>query len=410
VAIQLDCFVASLLAMTPPMTDLLRSFRNLFVSLQLTVALLILSLILVFVATLDQVNLGIWAVQAKYFRSFAVLWNVPHTDISLPVFPGGYFIGGLLLINLVCAHVYRFSLGWRKSGIQLAHSGLILLLVGELLTGLLAKESFMRLDQGETKQYSDSFTYSELVLIDHSDAELDTVVAIPEALVADKKSIQHPRLPFQVTVKDYYPNVTVQMRNQSAAAAAAAPSPVTAGLGVQAAMIPLAITYKPDERNIPGAYVGITSPEGPLGIWLVSPLLGLPQTFQHAGKTWEIALRSQRHYKPFAVTLLKFSHDRYPGTEIPKNFSSRVRVRSDDGTEDRETLIFMNNPLRYGGYTFYQAGFDNNDTTTVLQVVRNPGWVLPYVACVMMGLGLIIQFGFSLTGFFRKRTAATSGT
>jgi hypothetical protein len=68
----------------------------------------------------------------------------------------------------------------------------------------------------------------------------------------------------------------------------------------------------------------------------------------------------------------------------------------------------MNNPLRYGGYTFYQAGYENNDQTSILQVVRNPGWLIPYVSCIMMGLGLCIQFGFHLTGFIRKRSAVAA--
>jgi len=389
------------------MRPLYQHLKSFFVSLQLTVALLILSLILVFVATLDQVNLGIWAVQAKYFHSFFVLWHVPDTSYSLPVFPGGYLIGGLLLCNLLAAHIYRFSLTWKKSGIQLAHAGLILLLLGELFTGLLAKESFMRIDQGATRQYSESFQANELVLIDHSDPKFDEVVAIPEAVLADKKSVQHPKLPFAVTIKDYYPNINLQMRG---GAAGASPSPATAGIGAQLMLIPLPVTYKPDERNIPGAYVEITSPEGPLGTWLVSPHLGMQQTFQYAGKTWEVALRSQRHYYPFSLSLQKFSHDKYAGTDIPKNFSSRVRIQSDDGHVDREVLIYMNNPLRYEGMTFYQAGFEKNDMTTVLQVVHNPSWALPYIACVMMGLGLVIQFSFSLAGFFRKRSAVAAAT
>lgn len=390
------------------MNDTARQFRDFFVSLQLTVALLFLSLILVFVATLDQVNLGIWAVQEKYFRSFAVLWNVPGTHVALPVFPGGYFIGGLLLINLVAAHVYRFSLTWKKSGIQLAHAGIILLLLGELLTGLVQQESFMRLDQGETKAYSENFQENELVLIDHSDPQFDTVVSLPEALLADRGSVQHPRLPFRVIVRDFYPNSTLQMRGPMEPAA---PSPATTGLGAQLSLVPLPLTYKPKERNIPGAFIELTGTAGSLGTWLASPLLNLPQTFTHEGQTWELALRAKRHYKPFALTLLKFSHDKYPGTEIPRNFSSRVRLRSDDGRDDRETLIYMNNPLRAHGYTFYQAGFDNNDTTTILQVVRNPGWLIPYVACVMMGLGLVLQFAFSLAGFFQRRaTAAAAAT
>ncbi len=387
------------------MNSTLRQFRDFFTSLQLTVVLLILSMILVFVATLDQVNLGIWAVQEKYFRSFAVLWQIPDSAIAIPVFPGGYFIGGLLLINLVCAHIYRFSLSWKKSGIQLAHAGLIILLIGELLTGLLQQESFMRIDTGDTKRYSESFNDNELVLINHSEADATEVVSIPEALVADHKSIQHPRLPFQLNVKEYFPNSTLQMRAQAPQAGAVAAS---AGLGTQLALLPMKMTYKPNERNVPGALVEVVGTDANLGIWLASPLLAQSQTFTYAGKTWEIAFRQKRHYKPFTLTLLKFSHDKYPGTEIPKNFSSRVRVKSDDGKEDREVLIFMNNPLRFGGLTFYQAGFDNNDTTTVLQVVRNPGWLLPYIACVMMGLGLCIQFGISLAGFIRKRSAATA--
>src|SRR5688500_5305336 len=129
------------------MNDTVRQFRNFFVSLKLTVVLLVLSIVLIFVATLDQVNLGIWAVQEKYFRSFFVLWRA--VEVPIPVFPGGYLIGGLLLINLVSAHVYRFKLTWRKAGIFLTHIGLILLLVGELLTGLLQEEFQMRLVEGE---------------------------------------------------------------------------------------------------------------------------------------------------------------------------------------------------------------------------------------------------------------------
>ena len=83
------------------MNDTIRQFRNFFVSMRLTVVLLVLSMVLIFIATLDQVNLGIWAVQEKYFRSFFVLWNV--RDVPVPIFPGGYLIGGLLLINLISA-------------------------------------------------------------------------------------------------------------------------------------------------------------------------------------------------------------------------------------------------------------------------------------------------------------------
>lgn len=383
------------------MNNLLLSFRDFFVSLQLTVILLVVSTVLIFVATLDQVNLGIWAVQEKYFRSFFVWWKIPGTAVGVPVFPGGYVIGGLLLINLIAAHIYRFQLTWRKLGIQLTHFGVILLLIGELITGLLQRESMMRLDTGETKSYSESQRDMEIAIIDQTNPGHDEVVAIPEALFAEQEMIQHPKLPFRVRIQGYHPNATLRRKDQ---APNAPPSLATAGVGTQVALIPLPITYKHDERNLPAVFAELSGPEGPLGTWLLSPMLGQPQTFTYQKRNFLITLRSTRTYMPFTVQLLKFTHDRYPGTQIPKNFASRVRVKSDDGQTDREILIFMNNPLRYAGYTFFQSGFDNNDTTSILQIVRNPGWLFPYVACILMGLGLMIQFGFHLTGFIRKRS------
>jgi hypothetical protein len=65
----------------------------------------------------------------------------------------------------------------------------------------------------------------------------------------------------------------------------------------------------------------------------------------------------------------------------------------------------MNNPLRYAGLTFYQYQMDSERNTSVLQVVRNPSWLMPYIACIMMGLGLVIQFGLHLVGFVGQRSA-----
>jgi hypothetical protein len=68
----------------------------------------------------------------------------------------------------------------------------------------------------------------------------------------------------------------------------------------------------------------------------------------------------------------------------------------------------MNNPLRYAGLTFYQAGFENDDRTTVLQVVRNPSWFMPYLSCALMTLGLAVQFGIHLVAFVTKRNRSVA--
>jgi hypothetical protein len=377
-----------------------RQFRDFFVSLKLTVVLLALSMGLIFAATLDQVNLGIWAVQAKYFHSLFVLWKIPGTDIPLPVYPGGYLLGGFLIVNLISAHVYRFKLSWRKSGIFLVHAGLILLLVGEFLSGLLQEEFQMQLREGETKNYSESYRYNELAIIDTTDPKFDDVVAIPESLLKPGSALQHPKLPFRVVTKEYYPNSALSMRS---ATSGEPPSLATAGIGPQIAVAPLPLTYKQDERNWPAAFIELIGPEGSLGTWLLSPQLPAPQTFDYGGHSWRLALRFQRAYRPFNLTLLKVTHDVYLGTDIPKNFASRLRLTTLDGREDREVLIYMNSPLRYAGLTFYQQTMDSVNNVTGLQVVHNPSWLLPYISCVMMALGLVVQFGLHLIGFIGKR-------
>ena len=46
-------------------------------------------------------------------------------------FPGGLLLGILLLTNLLAAHLVRFKLAWRRSGILLIHGGLIVLMVSQ---------------------------------------------------------------------------------------------------------------------------------------------------------------------------------------------------------------------------------------------------------------------------------------
>ena len=379
------------------MNDTVRQFRDFFVSLKLTVVLLVLSMILIFAATLDQVHLGIWAVQEKYFRSLFVLWHV--REIPIPVFPGGYLIGGFLLLNLIGAHFYRFKFSLRKSGIWLTHVGLILLLIGELLTGLWQEDYQMSLTEGETKNYAESFRNNELVFIETTDPKVDDVVAVPEPVLAREKEIQHPKLPFRVLIRSYFPNGVLGLRSENAQIPAAA----SQGVGPKLVVSPAPLTFRQDERNAPAAVLELMGPDGSLGTWVVSTHLAAAQTVKLGDRTWRLGLRFERDYQPFSLTLLKVTHDVYIGTDIPKNFSSRVRISTPGEADNREVLIYMNNPLRHGGLTFYQYQMNSEQGMSVFQVVRNPSWLIPYISCTIIVLGLLLQFGIHLAAFFTRR-------
>ncbi|MCC5025235.1 MAG: cytochrome c biogenesis protein ResB [Candidatus Synoicihabitans palmerolidicus] len=384
------------------------SFLRFFASLRLTVVLLVMSIVLIFVATFAQVQLGVWGVQENYFRSFFVWAPIPGTSFDITVYPGGYLIGGFLMVNLIAAHVSRFQLTWKKAGIQLTHFGLIVLLVGELITGLLQEDYSLRLEEGATRNYSESVRRNEVVIIDTTDSEFDEVVAIPESLIAAAEPIQHGKLPFRVVTKAYYPNANLSMLTSlpnGAETPGLAANLSDQGIGPRLGLVPAPETFKDNERNLPVALIELIGPEGSLGTWLLSPMLLQPQTLDYAGRSWRLGFRFAREYKPFTITLLELKHDVYAGSDIPKNFSSRVRVQAVDGSEDRESLIYMNHPLRHQGYTFYQYQMDSANGFSVLHVVHNPGRALPYIACVLMTLGLLWQFSFHLIAFTRRRRA-----
>lgn len=370
-------------------------------SLRLTVVCLALGMLLVFLGTLAQVNWGIHRVQARYFQSLFVYWSPPGASWKIPILPGGYLLGTVLLANLIAAHATRFQLSKKKAGIILLHLGVILLLIGQLLTGLFARETQMRIDEGQTLGYSEASREVELVVIDTTSPDYDQVVAIPEGVLAKGGKIQNPSLPFTIKIGQFMPNSQLVMRSQ---APQAPPSPATQGFGKSIVVTAEPRTVRDDERDLSSAFIELEGTMGSLGTWLVSNAIPERQSFQLDGHTYSLLMRQRRFYKQFAITLLDFTHESYAGTDIPKNFSSRIRLTDLERNENREVLISMNDPLRYRGFTFYQSGFDNNDKTSILQVVKNPAMLMPYIACGLVALGLLLQFSMHLFGFVKKQS------
>jgi hypothetical protein len=367
-------------------------------SLKLTVFCLGCAMILVFVGTLDQVNIGVYEAEDRYFKSFFLYFTFPGTVLRIPWFPGGYLVGCLLLLNLIAAHLARFRFSRKKAGILVLHSGVILLLLGQLFTSLFQVESQLRLNQGETKNYSVSYYHDELAVIDTSAPDFDQVISIPDSQLYKGHKVRLPVDSLEVDIDEYFTNSALVASDRLPSS-----NDPHLRIGPMAVSVQRERTYKEDERNMPSAGVSVWHGGRKVGSWNLTVGFPQPAGFQAGGKNYQIVLRLKRLYKPFAIQLVQFSHDRYAGTDIPKNFSSRVRLLDPSHHEDRETLIYMNNPLRYEGMTFYQSGFDNNDTTTILQVVQNPSWLIPYISCALIALGMLIQFGMHLISFVRRR-------
>jgi ResB-like family protein len=398
-------------------------------SLRLTVVMFVLAIALVFLGTLAQVDEGIWTVLSKYFRT-GIAWIPlqalvrfgqvflgvsPHAQVSgsFP-FPGGWLIGGVLLVNLLAAHAVRFKLTWKRSGILMIHSGLVLMMLGELITGLFALEGRMPIPEGWTVNFVEDHRALELAVIRHLDDKTDDVVAIPASMLRKKGRIKHPDLPFDVEVLQYMPNSDVN-RNPPPGM----DNPATAGDGLREIAVEkpeVSGTDQGQTDDMPSAYVKLWKPgtNESLGTFLVSkwwsvwwiPGLEQPQHITVDGKTYDLFLRSKRAYKPYSFHLIEFRHDRYMGTDTPKNYSSQVHLTDAARGDDEEVVIYMNHPLRHAGETFYQTGVLGSDQGTILQVVRNPGWLLPYVSCALVALGMLFHFPLHLIQFLARRMKA----
>lgn len=361
-------------------------------SMKLTLACLALLMILVVACTLLQVSLGTHVAVERTIRSFLVWWTPQGASRAIPVFPGGGLVGGVLLLNLLFAQFLKLERSRRKAGLWLAHLGLALLFIGEFSTALFQVESQMPVEVGQTRDYSEDLRRMELAVVDTTDAAEDIETVIPDSLMTPGAELSAPGLPFKVRIKRRYENSSQSMRGP-----ADPPSEATGGIGPNLIIKEEPPVTADDAQNSAAALVEAVAGDESLGSFWLSNALGAPQGFVREGRTWRLWLRPRRYLLPFALTLKEFKHDLYPGTDIPKNFSSLVRLKDAAGGEDRDALIYMNHPLRYAGKTFYQASFGKDDRLSVFQVVRNPGWLIPYLSCILVALGLLIHFGVKLS-------------
>jgi hypothetical protein len=396
-------------------------------SLQLTVVLFVLSLALVFFGTLAQMNNGIWSVVERYFWSywvkvdtqllvqflqkFDVIGVVPPSAQATGWFPwiGGKLLGFLLVINLLAAHIVRFKFTAKRAGVIVLHAGLLLLFAGEFITREFSVEQRMTIDQGGTANYTEDTRNTEIALVDSSDPSTDSVAVVPGRLLEQGGRITHPELPVDVQVDRYVKNAIVAPLKPGEQ------TPATAGIGLKDQLVPREEIAGVDAGagiDLPAAYVTFykKGTDEALGTYLVSlyaTLLDKTQTATLDGKPYGLSLRFTRYYKPYTLFLHEFRFDRYVGTNTPKNYSSRVTLTDPERGITEEYVIKMNDPLRYRGETFYQADFDKRtEKTTILQVVRNPAsqWWLPYIACGVVALGMLMQFGAGLRTFLSRRS------
>ena len=298
---------------------------------------------------------------------------------------------------------------------MLVHAGIGLMMLGELLVSLYAVEERITIEEGATANYAMDIRETELAIVDpgYSATEED-VWAVPRSRLVDELPDRTGR-PRTSSCRSTSRCVEYLKNSELEDIQQAAENKATAGLGLRVAAVSRRASSGADSSgriDMASAYVKFLE-KGTgrdLGTLSRCPCTSARPIWRQAPdrrtRPTRLSLRFKRTYKPYALTLLDVRKDDYLGTSTPKNYSSYVRLQDPARNVDREVKIWMNNPLRYAGETFYQSGYDpgrNGKEATTLQVVTNTGWMIPYVSCMLVATGMLAHFMLALLRFLRRR-------
>jgi len=124
-------------------------------------------------------------------------------------------------------------------------------------------------------------------------------------------------------------------------------------------------------------------------IWLG---FGRSRLVNLGGQALQLSFGQQVKTLPFELRLEQFEIDRYPGTQRPAMFRSRVTLTDPQRHLVLHKAIEMNDPLVYRRFNVYQSSYsgDGPQTTSVLSISRDPGWPVVLVGYILMMSGMTV--------------------
>ncbi len=314
-------------------------------------------------------------------------------------------VGLLLLIGLV------FLFG-KRGGNVLIHFGVGLLMLGQFIFGDQQVEERITLHEGESTRIAYQLDTVELAFFESASEDEDRVIGIDSPILErsarTSKYIEDPALPVDVLVNSWMANHEIEQ--------ARGDNPATAGIGLQRKGVEKRkfSAAESEKVNLAAAYITFRdkTTQKEIGTYFFSQFLHdpnvtrrlIPETLKVGDKTYQMHFRFRYSVKPYSIALEDVRRENYYGSMTPRDFSSDVHIVDVDGKAEQSGHIWMNNPMRFRGESFYQSSYapaegPGGKETTTLQVVTNAGWLIPYVSCVICGLGMFVHFGDTFTRF-----------
>ncbi len=349
---------------------------------------------LVVAGTLAQPAIGLYQAQHQYFNS-VFLWIGPFP------LPGGYLTLGFVFLNLLANLIVKTRWTWDRTGIIVTHFGALLLLIGSLLTALWSSEGSMMIPEGASSNVVADYHAVELAVLKVApDGSKSTVATFPAAELSSGRHVTAPQLPFQFEVVNFFRNTGMVRWTPPA-------METYHGFAKMFQLMDQPLNPQ-DERNQAGVVMRIAGAGGNDGVYAVFENMPIEQTLYADSTSYVLQMRHVETVLPFSIELIDFEKQMYPGTGMAKSYKSVVILR--DGEMEQRSVIHMNHPLRYKGYTFYQSSFIEGGPaeTTVLAAVRNAGRLFPYISSLVMCIGLLLHLLIQVPRLIQRRNNGES--
>jgi cytochrome c-type biogenesis protein CcsB len=127
---------------------------------------------------------------------------------------------------------------------------------------------------------------------------------------------------------------------------------------------------------------------------------GFNKTIRINGLNVSLGFGSKILYTDFSLRCDDFLLDRYPGSNNPSSYESKITV-IDKGTE-KQHHIYMNNVMDYRGYRFFQASYFPDETGTILSVNADRwGTNITYLGYFLLFTGMFFTLFWKGTHFWK---------
>ncbi len=383
----------------------------------LAVVLLALLLALTFFGTFAQVEHGLYDASNMYFESFIVVDDFKGIPLALP---GVYLVSIVLFVNLLCGAIIRARKSWRRPGMIIAHGGILFILFSGFVAFHFTREGSMLLYKGDRADEIYNLTDWSIEVAKHgADGEtLKTYVIEPDDLKplykkGARRVFHSAEIPFELELYGAVRNILNFKLEATGLVQEGAKANAGASLSggfVEGFALAAQRPNKQAERNQPGTYIKVRRDGEELAHTLLLGGNGFtprPLTVEVGEETWSVNLTRRRFSLPFGLELEKFEKEDHPGTQRAREYSSDV-VRVDDGVPTDRYHISMNRPMRYGGFTVYQASWGPQNAApgdplyTTLAVAHNPADQWPKWATYIVAIGMAIHFFQKLVAYLRR--------